>query len=191
MPNGGSDCCGTCWYNAANEGLPGYAHLDVAEHPAHYCVIRGFAPEDPFYTYCANHPHRIPQGDRIPIGPVFGGDSFGSRWVLHPSPDGADIRAHLAHLLEMAEANDLIEGFYVGDEPIPYYPGWPVADVVREQCGEFGIASESDAEDYIRQQLMERPGGAERIRQSDEVRSFLEAQLRDIDSDSVEEDLST
>jgi len=88
----------------------------------------------------------------------------------------------------MAEANELIEGFYVGDKQIPYYPGWPVADVVREQCAAFGISCESDAEDYVRQRLMARPGGTERIQQGDEIRSFLEAQWRDDDSGLIDED---
>jgi len=26
MPNGGSDCCGTCWFNARNKGEARYEH---------------------------------------------------------------------------------------------------------------------------------------------------------------------
>jgi len=30
MPDGGSDCCGTCWFNERNKGEAGYAHADDA-----------------------------------------------------------------------------------------------------------------------------------------------------------------
>ena len=69
MPNGGSDCCGTCWFNRKDRGERDWPkHVDNAL-PDH-CEIRDLAIEDPFYTYCANHPHRRPERDRIPIGPV-------------------------------------------------------------------------------------------------------------------------
>jgi len=38
MPNGGSDCCGTCWFNARNKGEAGYGHA-LATEPAR-CTIR-------------------------------------------------------------------------------------------------------------------------------------------------------
>jgi hypothetical protein len=98
MPNGGSDCCGTCWYNAKNRGEAGYAHMDDSESP--FCVIRDLAIEVPFYTYCANHPHRRPERDPIPIGPVLTGDSFGQRELWQPSPDTEQIRTHLLALLQ-------------------------------------------------------------------------------------------
>ena len=76
MPNGGSDCCGTCWFNRKNRGERDWSkHVDNTL-PDH-CEIRDLAIEDPFYTYCANHPHRRPERDRIPIGPlakIRGGD---------------------------------------------------------------------------------------------------------------------
>ncbi len=43
MPNGGSDCCGTCWFNASNKGEAGYDHRDPTI-PAH-CSIRGLPME--------------------------------------------------------------------------------------------------------------------------------------------------
>ena len=58
MPNGGSDCCGTCWFNRENQVEAGYAHMSEAE-PA-YCEIRNLDIPNPFYTCCANHPHRSP-----------------------------------------------------------------------------------------------------------------------------------
>ena len=69
MPNGGSDCCGTCWFNRTNQGERGTQHRDESVPP--YCEIRDLAIDDPFWTYCANHPHRRPERDPIPIGPVL------------------------------------------------------------------------------------------------------------------------
>ena len=97
MPNGGSDCCGTCWFNAKNEGEAGYSHADSPK-PA-FCTIRNLAIEDPFYTYCGNHPHRRPERDPIPIGPVFVGDSSGRRELWQPSLDTEEVRHHLLDLL--------------------------------------------------------------------------------------------
>src|SRR5262245_28248999 len=81
MPNGGSDCCATCWFNSKNEGEAGFSHAG-APGPAS-CTICKLAIENPFYTYCANHPHRRAQQDRIPIGPVFIHDATtGGRMAL-------------------------------------------------------------------------------------------------------------
>ena len=98
MPNGGSDCCGTCWFNAKNKGDAGYEHARDPEQA--FCTIRSLSIEDPFYTYCANHPYRRPDRDPIPIGPVFTGDSNGKRQVWMPSPDTEEIRLHLLELLD-------------------------------------------------------------------------------------------
>ena len=97
MPNGGSDCCGTCWFNAKNKGQAGYDHISDPEPD--FCAIRGLTIEVPFYTYCANHPHRRPDRDPIPIGPVFTGDSSGRREFWKPSPDTEEVRQHLLTLL--------------------------------------------------------------------------------------------
>ena len=97
MPNGGSDCCGTCWFNAKNKGEAGYSHASEPE-PA-FCTIRALSIENPFYTYCGNHPHRRSQRDPIPIGPVFTGDSSGMREFWQSSPDTAEVRQHLLSLL--------------------------------------------------------------------------------------------
>lgn len=98
MPNGGSDCCGTCWFNAKNKGEAGYDHARDAEPD--FCTIRNLPIEDPFYTYCGNHPHRRPERDPIPIGPVFTGEE---RKLWQPSPDTEDIRQHLLFLLSQME----------------------------------------------------------------------------------------
>jgi hypothetical protein len=122
MPNGGSDCCGTCWFNARNKGEAGYAHADGPE-PA-FCTIRDLPIDDPFYTYCSNHPHRRPQRDPIPIGPVFTGDS---RELWQPSPDTEEVRQHLLSLLAG-----------MGQQPASEYPiGIYSDEVVVWQLGEF------------------------------------------------------
>src|SRR5574342_1064906 len=128
MPNGGSDCCGTCWFNAKNrpETPP---HQAVSSVPAH-CSLRDLEIPDPYYTYCANHPHRCPQADSIPIGPVFVGDADGSREVWQPSPDNEQVRKHLLDLLAA-----------IPQEPASEYPIGAYRDeVVVWQLGEFGEA---------------------------------------------------
>ncbi len=126
MPNGGSDCCGTCWFNAKNKGEAGYGHSEDPE-PA-YCVIRELSVDDnPFYTYCGNHPHRQPERAPIPIGPVYTGDSMGKREIWQPSPDSEEIRLHLIELLRTTAAVAVDE-----------YPlGRSLTEVVVWQLGEF------------------------------------------------------
>ena len=97
MPNGGSDCCGTCWFNSKNEGEAGYGHS--RDDGPDYCTIRSLSIDRPFYTYCANHPRRRPERDAIPIGPVFVGDSAGQRTLWKSSPDSEEVRTHLLEML--------------------------------------------------------------------------------------------
>ena len=138
MPNGGSDCCGTCWFNRANGGEPGSANHNH-EIPS-YCEIRQLEIPDPFSTYCANHPHHRPQRDPIPIGPVtvhegesverepghYEMHSWRERW--QPSPDTETIRSHLLSLLEdPATGSDEFYLFFTK----------PVVWVVLEQLIEF------------------------------------------------------
>ena len=129
MPNGGSDCCGTCWFNGSNGGEAGYEHRDDSIAPN--CEIRDVAIEDAFYTYCANHPQRRPDRDPIPIGPItrYAGDGMSNdRNVWLPSPDSEEIRQHLLEMLE-----DIAEHASVDRYPIG--PG--LAEVVIRQLGEF------------------------------------------------------
>jgi len=121
MPNGGSDCCGTCWFNAKNKGKPGYSHSKDPEPD--YCVIRKVEIKNPFYTYCANHPHRNPDKINIPIGPVYTGDSMGNRELLISLSDNLENR-----LLHIKFLNQIV------DEAISEYPiGIPSAEVVIDQ----------------------------------------------------------
>jgi len=109
MPNGGSDCCGTCWFNRVNQGEAGYRRAFSREEA--HCEIRDLPIEDPFYTYCVNHPHHRPDRDPIPIGPVFSGGivvesgaAYYHRGYWQPSPDTEEIRQHLLNLLENRQA---------------------------------------------------------------------------------------
>jgi hypothetical protein len=128
MPNGGSDCCGTCWFNERNKGEAGYSHTDDPEPNA--CTIRGLEIKDPFWTYCCNHPHHRPERDRIPIGPVFvAGEGAGvyPREVWQPSPDTEEIRQHLLELLAA-----------LTEPPTdPYSDQAYIAGIVIWQLGEF------------------------------------------------------
>jgi len=69
MPNGGSDCCGTCWFNSNNEGEAG-DHGAWKESTVK-CVIRNIEIPNPFWTYCINHPHHNINKVEVPLGPVY------------------------------------------------------------------------------------------------------------------------
>src|SRR5262245_46763952 len=131
MPNGGSDCCGTCWFNTRNGGEPGYHH-GVHDEPS-YCEIRGLLPiANPFWTYCSNHPHHNPDRVRIPVGPVYvdaGEDAYHRKeWM--PSPDTEEVRAGLLDLVRAATASSA-RG---------YHAGLSLAEGAIRQLGEFGEA---------------------------------------------------
>ena len=109
MPNGGSDCCGTCWFNRANGGRKGSNHHDHSI-PS-YCEIRDLAIEDPFYTYCANHPYRMGRRVPVPLGPVDvhvaesverDGKFHYTHWreVRVHAPDTDEVRTQLLEFLE-------------------------------------------------------------------------------------------
>jgi len=125
MPNGGSDCCRTCWFNLKNKGEVGYAHAD--DPGEDFCIIRNIAIEAPYYTYCTNHPHHNPLRIDLPIGPVFTGDSSGHRGQLLPSPDSEKIRLKLISLLDTIE-----------EQPQAEYPaGMYLDEMVVWQLKEF------------------------------------------------------
>ena len=146
MPNGGSDCCGTCWFNAKNKGLAGYEHAHDSE-PA-FCTIRNLPIKDPFYTYCGNHPYRRPEGDPIPIGPVYVEGNSGDREIWKASPDTEEIRQHLLMLLDQMD-----------DRPVSDYPlGSATDESVIRQLGEF---REQRALERLRQLATIQPDAAE------------------------------
>lgn len=143
MPNGGSDCCGTCWFNAKNKGAAGFSH--ASDREPDFCTIRSLPIADPFYTYCANHPHRRPAKDPIPIGPVVTGEE---RHLWQPSPDTEEIRRHLLALLGRIE-----------EQPRSEYPmGTCLDEVVVWQLGEF---KESRATGALRRLASFDPTSAE------------------------------
>jgi hypothetical protein len=122
MPNGGSDCCGTCNFNRKNRGVAGYGGRDNPEPP--HCEIRGFPIRTPFYTYCANHPHHNPDRIQVPIGPVYEGEE---RDVLHPAPDSPAVRDEMLRLLEEATL----------DAARHYPAGRSLTEAAVLQVGEF------------------------------------------------------
>ena len=127
MPNGGSDCCATCWFNpkarAKLENGP------VAPSIRDFCEIRKLEIDRPYWTYCANHPHRSKSPDRIPIGPVWSGHDA-HRQIWKPSPDTEDSRRHLLELLAL-----------IRERPTPEYPiGVYRDEVIVWQLGEFAEA---------------------------------------------------
>jgi len=127
MPNGGSDCCGTCWFNRKNCGEAGYGHVNEAE-PA-YCEIRDLEIPNPFYTYCANHPHRSPERDQIPIGPILidPRDQGQGREIWKQSPDTEEVRTHHLDLLAR-----------IPEQPKEEYPiGTGRDEVIVWQVGEL------------------------------------------------------
>ncbi|HTU23178.1 MAG TPA: hypothetical protein VMG10_34400 [Gemmataceae bacterium] len=128
MPNGGSDCCGTCWFNSTHEGKAGY--FDTPPDAQVRCVIRDLVIEEPFWTYCPNHPHHNPEKLSIPIGPVYrdaGGYPY-RREVWVESPDSEEIRLQLLRLLETMSENPVVE-----------YPSSPQLDeAVIDQLMRFG-----------------------------------------------------
>ena len=149
MPNGGSDCCGTCRFNVANAGLQDYSprHREALEHihEASHCEIRGLDIENPFWTYCANSTTRLKRGVAVPLGPVYvhewvsvvnpetgnrGPVSNRRLWV--DAPDTEEVRAQLLRFLKVPE---LLSDAY------PFYG----KDLVREVVDELERLRESRA----------------------------------------------
>jgi len=106
MPNGGSDCCGTCWFNNKNNGIAGYYPSDKEGDVM--CVIRNLIIPNPFWTYCSNHPHHNPSKIEIPISPVYV-DNNGYREIWCNIQDTETIRLELLKLLENIQEKPLLE----------------------------------------------------------------------------------
>jgi hypothetical protein len=105
MPNGGSDNCGTCWFNAINEGEARHREepkQDASEFA--HCDLRDVDLPWPFWVYCANHQHHSRERLSFPVGPIYisrpevGSPAY-ERTVFKPSPDTKEIRAELLRLL--------------------------------------------------------------------------------------------
>ena len=117
MPNGGSDCCGTCWFNRSLEGQRGSGNFN-RETPSH-CEIRDLDIPDPFYTYCANHPWTRPRPHSDWAGIVYratGPSGEGGREEWQPSPDTEEIRQHLLDIVRLPEEH-ADAGYYFYTRP--------------------------------------------------------------------------
>jgi len=140
----------------------GYAHARDPE--AAFCTIRNLPIEDPFYTYCGNHPHRRPERDPIPIGPVFTGDSSGARRFWERSPNTEEVRRHLLNLLAG-----------IGQEPSSEYPiGVYVDELVVWPDDHIPGRGRSGARCRNRSLVRDR----EELRWSIRKKSFLKSQRR-------------
>lgn len=102
VPNGGPDCCGTCWYNNAN--IVSGRRSTHPDQGHHFCTIRQFAIEVPFWTYCFNHRDWSPVGEPIPVGPVYrfghGPDGEDGRYPVDELPDSEQVRMNLLRILQ-------------------------------------------------------------------------------------------
>lgn len=122
MPNGGSDCCGTCWFNSSNEGKAG-SH-GARKNEVVRCVIRDLIIKDPFWTYCANHPHHTKKMVSVPIGPVYVNDGYPySRKLWVKAPDTEAIRLTLL---------DYLAGFDMQEELVYPTPTDFEAEVIKQ-----------------------------------------------------------
>ena len=89
------------------------------------------AIDNPSYTYCANHPHRRPDRDPIPIGPITRhqwNDGGGTRVIWRHSPDTEEIRLHLLELLD---------GLFEHTARDRYPIGHSLAEAIISQLGQF------------------------------------------------------
>lgn len=124
MSKGGSDCCGTCWFNTRNLNQG-----DEEGESKARCSIRNIEIDKPFWTYCANHPHHNPDRVEVTVGPVYKNDGSypNTRTVWLHSPDTPELRNSLIGLLEKTP-----------EVPPPEYPfGKPFVEEVIHQLIAF------------------------------------------------------
>lgn len=68
MPNGGSDCCGSCWLFNRNSDDPKIRGSE--KERLSFCTIRDLEIPGPVYTYCVNHQLHSRIKIDVPLGPV-------------------------------------------------------------------------------------------------------------------------
>lgn len=126
MPNGGSDNCGTCFFNRKNRKETDENKVDNREKD--FCIIRNIPIECSFWTYCSNHQHHNPDRIDIPIGPVYvcKENSYG-RVVSIKSSDREEIRLKLIELAEKMKEQPAEE----------YSAGVYLDEAIVMQLGEF------------------------------------------------------
>ena len=99
MPNGGSDCCGECQFYGLESEKYLFNYPKRIDYP--HCLLRAYVPEDPYYTYCVNHPHHNPYSVTIPVGPIYvPGKDLHTRKPTFPCLDSEKIRQGLLMILE-------------------------------------------------------------------------------------------
>ena len=104
MPNGGSDCCGTCRFSNKYDASIDQVHFDKSRPTI--CTIRNVEVEKPFWTYCANHDYHNPQKISFPIGPVYKAGNYPyDRVVWENAPDTEEIRVGIFKLLDEIDEN--------------------------------------------------------------------------------------
>lgn len=99
MPNGGSDCCGTCWFNTKNDetGRP----ISEKKEEIAKCLIRNLEIPKPFWTYCRNHPYHNPKKINLPLGCVYICVDYPYyRKIWMAPPDTEEIRKKLLEILD-------------------------------------------------------------------------------------------
>jgi hypothetical protein len=186
MPNGGSDCCGTCPFNRKNRGQSGYAHAN--DPGPDHCEIRDLAIEHSFYTYCANHPHHNTEQIRIPIGPVYHAKDGYGREVWQPAPDTPEVRTELLRLLALATpapipdypaGHALIEAAILHAGELDDLQFVPEFDRIR-QFPEFEVEAEGSptfSRDPIRSAMF-ASGSLERLLPPAEIQPFVNSTVR-------------
>lgn len=112
MPNGGSDCCGECWFNSIVVANPG-SHSSGSEENI-ICTIRRIKIRNPYWTYCSNHQHHNLKKVEIPIGSVYinvydGDYSYRKIWI--DTIDDEKTRITLLNLI------DEIQEIWVSEYP--------------------------------------------------------------------------
>lgn len=148
MPNGGSDCCGTCWFNNKNDGVAGYQPHALEKEGNVLCTIRDLVIPDPFWTYCANHPHHNDKID-LPLGPVYVTDgNYGRKFWADP-PDDEKSRLRLLGFLD--SITDDPKSRYPSETDIEKTESEIAKDIIRKVEGRF--YTEANVERSVIEQL--------------------------------------
>ena len=115
MPNGGTDYCLSCIFNAQRGEKSGH------------CTIRNLSLGKPELTYCVNQTYHNPRRIETPIGPVVERHYYPPPIVIAKSPDNETIREVLLTL-----------AVGIQEQPLSEYGSPPYFDeMVVWQLGEF------------------------------------------------------
>jgi len=127
MPNGGSDCCGTCPFNGVSKGKAQYPPNDNRNF---YCEIRKFPIKNPFRTYCNNHPRRNPLWSRIARGPIWT-----SLYVSYDrKPMSSEIKIPPELVPPLGDGSYSRIPYYRFERPVPDKSG--KCEICSEECTE-------------------------------------------------------